>query len=292
MLAFISRDVWSQTFEDEVVKSFTADVLSQYNTTRENVQSIKLAEIYSAINILNKRIGEIAGTDWAKIIEGNTMAYYDKMRKLSEVADDRRVLNICEIGFNSGYSALNFLVSNPKARFISFDIFLNGYVPAAVRSLQEMYPDREITVVAGSSSKSVLNLKRLIQSAGAWCQLIFIDGSHLADDLRTDIRNMRALADPSFNRVIIDDIHFPHLSEVWNETLADANLGFKPLEVVDSDSHGCISWESSIEDGTSSSYRYIFNLQNVDECKTMYERNGWKYDFRRGSLGVGYFEYV
>ena len=84
----------------------------------------------------------------------------------------------------------------------------------------------------------------------------------------------------TFNRFVIDDIHFPHLHEVWDAVVAHPSLGFHPLEIVDSEAYGCIDWEATEPLG------YIFPF-NETECKESFRQRGQKYDFRPGSLGVG-----
>ena len=93
------------------------------NVTIEQIRSVKLVEYLRRTTILDEKIASFdpQGSAWKQVIEGNTLAYFQKIKKLSELADDPRV----EIGFNCGYSSLNFLTANPTARVISFDLFSN-----------------------------------------------------------------------------------------------------------------------------------------------------------------------
>ena len=251
------------------------------NITIEQVRSVKLVEYVRRTTLLDDMIASRGShlSEWKQAIEGNTLAYFQKIQKLSELADDPRVETICEIGFNCGYSALNFLTANPTARFISFDLFSNHYVPAAVQSLHEMFPERSITVVAGSSFHSVPKTFEMFGQA-KMCNLVFIDGGHTADDLAADVLNMARFTNLTYNRFVIDDIHFPHLRAVWDAVVEQTSLGFYPLEIVDSKAYGCIVWEAIEPLG----YKFPFN---ETKCEESFRRQGLKYDFRPGSLGVG-----
>ena len=176
---------------------------------------------------------------------------------------------------------MNFLSANPTARLLSFDLFRNHYVPAAVQSLHDMFPDRRITVVAGSSLNTVPKTFEMFpMGSQRMCNLVFIDGGHTADDLAADVLNMVKYTNLTFNRFVIDDIHFPNLREVWDAVVVHPSLGFHSLDIVDSEAYGCVSWDASPPLG----YTFPFNKT---ECEEAFRRRGQKYDFRPGSLGIG-----
>ena len=144
-----------------------------------------------------------------------------------------------------------------------------------------MFPDRSITVVAGSSFHSVPKTFEMFpMGSKRKCNLIFIDGGHTAEDLAADVLNMARFTNRTYNRFVIDDIHFPHLREVWDAVVAHPSLGFHPLEIVDSKAYGCVSWEATEPLG------YMFPF-NETECEESFRRQEMKYDLWPGSLGVG-----
>jgi hypothetical protein len=49
--------------------------------------------------------------NWADVIEGHTFSFYDKIKRLSKLADDPRVTTICEIGYNFGHSVSSLFSS-------------------------------------------------------------------------------------------------------------------------------------------------------------------------------------
>jgi hypothetical protein len=270
------------------MSTFAADYIANVDPTAtvEQIRSIKIVEYLRRTVMLDDVIAQLHpnGTLWKDNIEGNTLAYFDKVKKMSELADDPRVETICEIGFNSGYSMLNFLTANPTARAFSFDIISNTYVPAAVNALHEVFPYRNIAIIAGSSAHTVPKMTDTLVRSNTLCNLLFIDGGHTAQILRDDITNMAKLANTTYNRVVVDDIHIAHLKAVWDEMIAHPTMGFVPLKWVDSDSYGCLDWGLAA-DGWS----YVFDFR-VEECKKNYESRGLEYRFRPGSLGVATFQ--
>ena len=199
---YCDRDI----FEIDVIQNFAETSLRDHPLlTASAVRSIKVAEFFRRTAVLDTGIAahHPNGSDWKRRIEGNTLAYYHKITRLSELADDSRVQTICEIGFNCGYSALNFLTANPVARFFSFDLFANNYVPAAAVTLHEMFPGRNMAIVAGSSLLTVPKMAPTLAASQSLCNLIFIDGGHEAEVLKADIYNMVLLANKSFNRFVV-----------------------------------------------------------------------------------------
>lgn len=227
----------------------------------ERHRSIKVANYYS---LVDKHIANIAGLmgvkkNDLKLTEGHTMGAYDKVRTLNRLADDPRIHNICEIGFNAGHSSLNFLAGNFNASLISFDIFWHAYTPLAVRSLKSLFPLRRITSIAGSSTDSVPDFTALV-GEGFKCQLIFIDGGHIAPIFEADLRNMRALADPAYHVVILDDMQLDPLRAVYEQQwLATGKM--RELERHrDIRSSAFASWRLSGEGGT----HYEFDFGSGD----------------------------
>ena len=64
------------------------------------------------------------------------------------------VETICEIGFNAGHSAGVFLISNPQARVISFDLGNFAYSEEQVRYISSLFPNR-LTYVKGNTQTKI-----------------------------------------------------------------------------------------------------------------------------------------
>lgn len=182
-------------------------------------RSFKMVEFLKTSVVLNDRIGTILDSpSWMtdQELEGNSRDSFHKSKILQDMADDDRVETICEIGTNAGYSAINFLIANSQAKLISFDLSAHAYTGAAIRVIQELYPDRITAFISGNSSISVPSAAALLSQNK--CNVIFIDGGHATWDLRADIDNMRAYANESFNILVIDDLDMPLLRNVWTST--------------------------------------------------------------------------
>ena len=130
------------TFERNVLSVLAHDILREdpegKNITIDTIRSIKVAMFFKRAGILR----DVSVTDnnanatypFEQITieheaDRNIMTYFDKVWFLSELADDPKMKNICEIGFDKGYSSLNFLLANPVARMISLDSYEHDYVP-------------------------------------------------------------------------------------------------------------------------------------------------------------------
>ena len=296
MLTFLLVATNGATQFDELwfVEHFKSAIIQQHPTiSPSNIRMTKLALMYmNALRLPSGNDSNVDGTTglWSLPTgnEINPLVYFEKNQKLSEIADDERIHTICQLGFNKGYSALNFLVSNPSARLISLDSFKHPYVPATVDKLMEMFPKREILVVAGDSRRTINNLRNLLRESGSLCNLVFIEGSLDMDTARlaSDIEAMKSLLDPTFHRFVIDNIDIPHINALWQSLVTDNSPtnGFIPIEVIHSPTYPCISWKKYTQSPTNAAgenegddvlgFSYAFDFHE-QECPSAL----------RGSLG-------
>jgi predicted O-methyltransferase YrrM len=154
-------------------------------------------------------------------IEGNTSQFSSSPMTLLKAAQQVPLDGtICEIGFNAGHSAIAYLSANPKARIISFDLGHHLYSWKALEVLQQTYPDATIQLVIGDSARSVPDFIKLHPHIK--CDLIFIDGGHTYEQAMTDLKNMKALANPAGHVVIIDDVSMTAaVQQAWLQSLQD-----------------------------------------------------------------------
>jgi hypothetical protein len=257
-------------------------------------RSLKMVDYFLHVAPLDEAIAlkHPGGQRWKsygnEILEGNSLSFFSKIEALSALADDDRVDTICEIGFNAGYSSLNFLVSSkPTARLISWDLFEHTYTPFAVQVLHDMFPTRSITVIAGSSLRTVPTFIEAQNALSPTCNLLFVDGGHTPEILRADMANFARLANRTYNRVIVDDIESPDLEAVWYELAATPQPGgfqLRPLYTVNSTAHGCVGWDPS---ALGMGYDFRFNEA---ACERFHEDRIWKNAGARSAMGVA--EYV
>ena len=236
---------------------FQSSIMQQYPTiTSSDIRSIKLAMLY--MNALLLPSGNYSASDVEDGLffpqtdnEINPLLYFDKVHKLSEIADDERIRTICTHRFDKGVSALNFLISNPSARFIALDSFKHPYVSTTVDKLMELFPKREILVVAGDSRRTINNMRNLLHESGSLCNLVFVEDSMDMDisRLASDIVAMKSLLDPTFHRFVIDNIDLPHINALWQSLVLDNSPtgGFTPIEVIHSPTYPCISWQKNTQ---------------------------------------------
>jgi hypothetical protein len=112
---------------------------------------------------------------------------YQVFRKLAQ--DDVR--NICEIGFNAGHSALNWLTASPHTKVFAFDIGHHHYTAHGFEFLRQLFP-RRLQLTMGDSTDTVPTFAKL--NPGLKCDLLLIDGGHLLETARADLLNFRAIA--------------------------------------------------------------------------------------------------
>ena len=194
-----------RTYWDELIEYY-GKVLDFHSTSAilnadyKKIRSIKLAAYFESSNELNRRITDIIKSEasdnyadkWESEKFGFLIGSLPKVLALQNIVDDSMISTICETGFNVGYGVLNFLIANPTASVVSFDIFSNRYGPYAVRALHDMFPNRDITVIAGDSMISVPNFFRSV-GRNVKCDMMFIDSGN-TDVRNADIVNLKPFA--------------------------------------------------------------------------------------------------
>lgn len=217
-------------------------------------RSVKLVTLFKMATDVDNIVKNLSDIKSWTTQEGDTMLYFEKLELMQELADDPSVETICEIGFNLGKSALNFLLANPRARLVSFDLFGHHYPGAAVRALHHLFPDRDITLIAGDSAISVPTFARLTKGAVS-CNLIFIDGGHKPHELLADLQNMKSLANQTYHKILIDDLMSTELADVWSNEVSGGHI--REIDRRFPRITPCVRMGPSA-DGN----RYVFDLEN------------------------------
>lgn len=203
---------------------------------RNIYESRSLVNYYKSAMQLNDDIGKaLDDPNWRNEIEGHSLSFHEKINLIQRLANNVRVRTICEVGFNAGYSALNFLMSNHNATVISFDIFYWKYSSVANIALNNMFPKRHFITIAGDSKHSIPMFEKTLRLASKrqeversdgnqgigentpLCNLIFIDGGHTREAFLSDLMSMRTLADPEYHTVLIDDFHMSIINDAYYE---------------------------------------------------------------------------
>jgi len=121
---------------------------------------------------------------------------------------------ICEVGFNAGHSAAVFLMANPTAKYITFDLGELSWSVGQVEYISKMFPNR-VTYVKGDSHTAIARYQN--EHPETKCDLWSIDGDH-GPNSRLDFEAARNMASPH-GLVLADDCtqSFPAVKEVWRQ---------------------------------------------------------------------------
>ena len=108
-----------------------------------------------------------------------------------------------EIGFNAGHSAEVFLQHNPEMILTSFDLGDHSYISTAKEYIDTTYPNRH-TLILGDSRTTIPTFIKEHSTENITFELIFIDGGHEYEVVKSDLENCSKLANPD-TLVVIDD---------------------------------------------------------------------------------------
>ena len=170
-----------------------------------NPKEINLDDFFNKIKIF-----------WYGGNEGHTQQVVEETMYLAQVSTKAK--NILEIGFNGGHSAETMLQSSDKSYVLSVDIGFHHYVKFGYYFLKKKYKNR-VKLVIGNSKKI---LPQLVGSNKKF-DLIFIDGGHDYDIVKSDLNNAIKMSDKN-TLIIVDDVYYP-VSEKTKEYFDDHNNG-------------------------------------------------------------------
>lgn len=128
--------------------------------------------------------------------------------------------NILEIGFNSGFSAVLMLLSNPNCKITCVDLGEHKYTIPCYNKIKKDFGDR-INLIIGSSVDVLPNLVDKYD-------LIHIDGCHKVSVAEQDIINSYKLCKDG-TIIIFDDCHTRKLNILWNKYIELYNLKEMPM---------------------------------------------------------------
>lgn len=149
-----------------------------------------------------------------------TDVYLNKAKNISNIVLNKHIKKVMEIGFNSGFSALLLLISNPQLVLTCFDLGEHQYTLPCYEKIKETFGER-INIIIGDSTKTLLNYNDKFD-------LIHIDGGHSTEVANSDIINSYKLSKPK-TILIMDDYDFNNLNELWNKYIK--KYGLKNLNI-------------------------------------------------------------
>ena len=149
-----------------------------------------------------------------------TDLFLNKSKNISNLVLNKNIKNVMEIGFNSGFSTLLMLISNPNICISCFDLGEHTYTMPCYKKLKETFGDR-INITIGDSTKT-------LQDVNGNYDLIHIDGGHATEVANCDIINSYRLSKQG-TILIMDDYDFDNLHNLWDSYIKTYNL--KPLNI-------------------------------------------------------------
>lgn len=197
---------------------------NKYNNKMNEINELTIKNnINKAKEIINKYLVPIIIENGEKL-EGNIFMYdnleytelfINKQKNISYVTLNKNIKNVMEIGFNSGFSALLILLSNPNIYITCYDIGEHKYTLPCYEKLKEIFKDRIKLIIGNSKNTLLLDNNKY--------DLIHIDGSHDTEIAESDINNAYRLSKEG-TIIIMDDYNYDNLHILWNKYIIKYKL--------------------------------------------------------------------
>ena len=173
-----------------------------------------------------------------ELLEGNifmahhtthyTDMFINKTKNISYMVLNKNIKNVMEIGFNSGFSTLLMLLTNPSIYITCFDLGEHKYTMPCYEKLKETFGDR-INIIIGDSRQTLQNVNDIYD-------LIHIDGGHTTEVANSDIINTYRLSKKG-TIIIMDDYDFENLHNLWDSYIIKYNLKKLHINIYNSPHH-------------------------------------------------------
>jgi predicted O-methyltransferase YrrM len=157
-----------------------------------------------------------------------TDVFINKAKNISNLVLNQNIKSVMEIGFNSGFSALLMLLTNPYMNLTCFDLGEHSYTLPCFLKIKETFGDR-INIIIGDSTKTLQNINEKYD-------LIHIDGGHSTEVAESDILNSYRLSIPG-TILIMDDYDFSNLHTLWDQSILKYKLHPLNILIYDSPHH-------------------------------------------------------
>lgn len=144
-----------------------------------------------------------------------TEKFINKVKNIALVTMNNNNKNILEIGFNSGFSALLMLLSNPEIKLDCYDIGEHKYTGKCYERIKKDFGKR-LTISIGDSTHTLKNKYDKYD-------LIHIDGGHSDYVAENDIINSYRMAKQG-SIIIMDDYNDNNLKVLWDKYIIQYNL--------------------------------------------------------------------
>lgn len=139
---------------------------------------------------------------------------YDKALTLHKFSQDKNEL--LEIGFNSGFSSLVFLLSSNTIKVTSVDICAYPYTQPCYQYLKDVFGNR-LELVKGSSVDVLPTLLEQNMFDG-----YFIDGGHSDEVTGSDFYNV--ISHSINSEICVDDYNFPTIKNIVQQYILNKEV--------------------------------------------------------------------
>jgi predicted O-methyltransferase YrrM len=173
-----------------------------------------------------------------ELLEGNifmkhhTVKYTDvflnKSKNISNLVLNKNIKKVMEIGFNSGFSALLMLLTNPNLCITCLDLGEHKYTRLCYDQLKQTFGDR-INIIFGDSTQTLPQINDRFE-------LIHIDGGHSTHVAESDIINSYRLSETG-TVLIMDDYDFHNLHLLWDKYINKYGLKKLSIHIYDCHQH-------------------------------------------------------
>jgi len=205
--------------------------------------------------------------------EGGSLFFMELLKVKMNLAMSKNTAVICECGFNLGHSSLLWLVANPQARVVSFDLGEHAYVYPVARYLHAHFP-RRFSLVLGNSLETLPKYADQHAEIFGKTDLFFVDGGHEATVAQSDL--FWAIAylnkDNTHATIVMDDVQMSVVRTAWDRMIASGLL-IEAGMVTDSAS-ACVETDpflsvvSTVRDRLSCKRMQGYVLPNADPVLT------------------------
>jgi predicted O-methyltransferase YrrM len=168
--------------------------------------------------------------DCGELLEGNifmehhttryTDVFLNKAKNISNLLLNRNIKHVMEIGFNSGFSTLLMLFTNPNVCITCIDLGEHTYTMPCYKKIKEVFGER-VNIIIGDSTETLQHISDVYD-------LIHIDGGHSTEVANSDIMNSYRCSKQG-TILIMDDYDFLNLHQLWDNFIILYEL--KPLNI-------------------------------------------------------------
>lgn len=151
-----------------------------------------------------------------------------KSKNISNLVLNKNIKNVMEIGFNSGFSALLMLLSNPNIHITCVDSGEHKYTMPCYEKLKEKFGDR-INIIIEDSTKTLSNVNNIYD-------LININRCNSKEVTINDIINSYRLSKKG-TILTMNHYNFPNLHKLWDVYVDKYKLKSLNIFVYNSPNH-------------------------------------------------------